>query len=391
MQLSGGEYRNYPISDHEFARRVDHLRDALDDDRLEGIVLYGAHRDYQPADLRYFARWYCVEEETAALFVPREGPTTLLTDAAWDLKRAEMEGYAERVDYAPDLGHSLAATISEFSGRNARIGIAGFKFFPAPTYLTMAGVLSRCAFVDAPDLTGRLRLIKSPAELELMRQASRISDDAMRAGLAVITEGITEQGVAAVSDSAIRAAGAEPSFVTEMGAGPRTAYGTFLPSERPLEKDELAVLDCGARYYGYHGDMCRTVVVGRPSSGQERMLQAVEECVSNTIAAVRPGVSVDTIRGVAAASIKDAGFAEHWWDAFLPHGNGTGQHEMPYGGAHSDLELQEGMVLCIEPGIMVPDQGAVIIEQMIAVTENGAEVLNKLPTNAWEQFNDLPK
>lgn len=64
---------DYPISDQKFAKRVARLRGALDDEGLDGIVLYGAHRDYQPANLRFFARWYCVEEETAALFVPREG------------------------------------------------------------------------------------------------------------------------------------------------------------------------------------------------------------------------------------------------------------------------------------------------------------------------------
>ncbi len=256
--------------------------------------------------------------------------------------------------------------------------------FPAPTYFAMAKALPRCAFADASDVTDRLRLIKSSTELELMRKASNISDAAMREALGVIGQGVTEQHVASVADSAIRATGAEPSFVTEMGAGPRTAYGTFLPSRRPLAKGELAVLDCGARYYGYHGDICRTVVVGRPSPAQERMLQAVEECVSSTIAAVRVGVSVGMIRGVAATCIAKAGFADNWWDAFLPHGIGTGQHEMPKGEKHSNLQLHEGMVLCIEAGLLVPEHGAVIIEQMIAVTQDRAEVLNKLPTNMWE-------
>jgi Xaa-Pro aminopeptidase len=144
------------------------------------------------------------------------------------------------------------------------------------------------------------------------------------------------------------------------------------------------VLDCGARVYGYHGDMCRTVVVGGPAPEQLRKLEAVERAVGEAIAAVRPGVTVGAIRDVAAGSIAESGYGDRWWDAFMPHGNGAGQHEPPNAKDHPDMALREGMVLCIEPGITVPGEGAVIIEQMIAVTADGAEVLNALPTNMWD-------
>lgn len=233
-------------------------------------------------------------------------------------------------------------------------------------------------------MTSDLRMVKSEAELELLRAASRISDEAMAAGLGRVREGNTEVDVAAAAEAVMRSAGTEPSFVTEMGAGPRTALGTFLPSHRTFQQGQLAVLDCGARLHGYHGDMCRTVVVGGPSESQRAMLEAVQSAVEKSIAAIRPGVTVGHIRDVAAGAITDAGFGESWWDAFMPHGNGAGQHEPPNAKQHPDLALREGIVLCIEPGITIPDQGAVIIEQMIAVTSEGAEVLNRLPTNVWD-------
>jgi Xaa-Pro aminopeptidase len=385
MRKAPHAHKDYPINDEEFASRLESLRGVMEAEALDAVITYGAHRDYQPADLRYFARWYCVEEETAALLVPQQGPTVLLTDASWDVERAGAEAYADSVKHAPDLGPALAQSLEHAVGMQGRVGIAGYKFFPAPAYLAMTDGLPDCHFVDASEITGRLRMVKSAAELNLMRQASRISDEGMRAGLDTIADGATEQEVAAAAESAIIAAGAETSFVTEMGAGPRTAYGTFLPGRRRLAEGDIAVLDCGARYYGYHGDMCRTVVVGDPSAAQERMLQAVETAVNESIAAVRPGVTVGAIRDVAAAAIAEAGFGDNWWDAFMPHGNGTGQHEMPNAKEHPDVELQEGMVLCIEPGITLPDEGAVIIEQMIAVTRYGAEVLNKLPTNMWDR------
>ena len=251
-------------------------------------------------------------------------------------------------------------------------------------YLTLAERLPGAALSDAGSLTADLRMVKSPAELELMRAASRISDRAMAAGLAQVRDGAPEIDVAAAAEEVIRRAGAEPSFVTEMGSGPRTALGTFLPGGRTLTAGEFAVLDCGARLHGYHGDMCRTVVVGGASAAQAHKLEAVETAVGEAIAAIRPGVTVGRIRDVAADAIARAGYADNWWDAFMPHGNGTGQHEPPNAKQHPGQPLIEGMVLCIEPGLTFPDQGAVIIEQMIAVGADGASVLNELPTRMWE-------
>ena len=373
-----------PIADSEYAGRIDRVRAGLEETGLAGLIAYGAHRDYQPADLRYLARWYCVEEEQAALFIPASGPTTLLTDASWDVERAQAEAFADEMRHSRDLGSALAALIAGAGAATGTIGIAGYHVFPVPAYLALRERLPDARLVDASDLTANLRIVKSPAELDLMRAASRISDDAMRAGLAVIEEGATETAVAAAAEAVIRAAGAEPSFVTEMGSGARTALGTFLPGSRTLAAGELAVLDCGARLHGYHGDMCRTVVVGGPSAEQRRKLEAVERAVGEAIAAVKPGVTVGAIRDVAAGSIADSGYGDSWWDAFMPHGNGAGQHEPPNAKEHPDMALREGMVLCIEPGITVPGEGAVIIEQMIAVTAGGAEVLNALPTNMWD-------
>jgi Xaa-Pro aminopeptidase len=374
-----------PIADAEYAGRIDRVRAGLAEAGLAGLIAYGAHRDYHPADLRYLARWYCVEEEQAALFIPASGPTTLLTDASWDVERAEAEAFADEMRFSRDLGSALAALVAGAGAATGTIGIAGFPVFPAPAYLALRDRLPDARLVDASDLTATLRIVKSPAELDLMREASRISDEAMRAGLAVIEDGATETAVAAAAEAVIRAAGAEPSFVTEMGSGARTALGTFLPGPRALSSGELAVLDCGARLYGYHGDMCRTVVVGGPSPEQQRKLEAVERAVKDAIAAVKPGVTVGAIRDVAAGSIAESGYGENWWDAFMPHGNGAGQHEPPNAKEHPDMALCEGMVLCIEPGITVPGEGAVIIEQMIAVAADGAEVLNALPTNMWER------
>jgi Xaa-Pro aminopeptidase/Xaa-Pro dipeptidase len=197
----------------------------------------------------------------------------------------------------------------------------------------------------------------------------------MAAGLAEVRDGASEIDVAAAAEEVIRRAGAEPSFVTEMGSGPRTALGTFLPGARTLAAGEFAVLDCGARVHGYHGDMCRTVVVGGASAAQADKLEAVQAAVNETIAAVKPGVTVGAIRDVAARpspapDTATTGGTPSCRTATAPGSTGAQREGAP------DQPLLEGMVLCIEPGVTFADEGAVIIEQMIAVGVSGAEVLN---------------
>ncbi len=163
-----------PITDAEHAGRIAALRDALDRQGLDAIVLYGAHRDYQPADLRYFARWYCVEEETAALFVSRDGPVVLMTTAGWDVERAQAEAYADDMRLTRDMGADLAELVREHGGASAQVGIAGYGYFPAPVYLTLADRL--------PDVTlyRRRRDHRRPADGEepgrARADASRLRD-----------------------------------------------------------------------------------------------------------------------------------------------------------------------------------------------------------------------
>ena len=230
-----------------------------------------------------------------------------------------------------------------------------------------------------------IKLVKSEAEIALLRQAARISDDGVRAGMSQVAEGVMEVEVAAAAEYAIRRAGAELSFATVMGAGRRTADATFFPRRRPMLAGEYVVLDCGARVEGYHGDMCRTVVVGPPSAEQRRVLEAVEQCVNAAIDAARPGATVRDVHAAARRSVTEAGLGDHWWGYYMPHGAGTGQHELPAGLDDADLVLVPGMVMCIEPGVALPGVGGVILEQMVAIGETGAETLNALPLDLWDR------
>jgi Xaa-Pro aminopeptidase len=371
------------IADSEIATRVARLQRELSERGLAAAICFGAHRDYFPADLRYLARWSCTDEETSYVFVPVEGESILITDAEWDLERAQTEAFAGTVVLDPRPADTLTTLVRRHAA-GGRVGISGMDGFPVSVYLPLTAACDGVEFEDIGDVVTALRLVKSPAEIALIREAARISDVGMRAGIGLIREGTPEAVAAAAAEHAIRATGAELSFVTVMGAGPRTAQATFFPTAREMRAGELAVLDCGARVDGYHGDMCRTVTVGPPSALQRSMLEAVEMAVDAAVAAARPGALVGTVTAAAEQVVSEAGFGEYWWGYYMPHGAGAGQHEPPGGLADADMRLVAGMVLCVEPGIAMPGEGAVILEQMLHVTEAGAEVLNDLPLALWD-------
>ena len=202
---------------------------------------------------------------------------------------------------------------------------------------------------DATALTADLRMVKSPAEVALLAEAARISDLGMAAGLEAVRDGAREVEMAAAAEHAIRAAGAELSFTTVAGSGPRTALGTFLPGDRPMRAGEAVVLDCGARVHGYHGDMCRTVAVGEPAPELERALEAGAGAVEAGIAAARPGALVGDLREAARGAVTAAGLGDAWWGEFMPHGAGTGQHDPPTATATRPARWSRGWCCASSP------------------------------------------
>jgi Xaa-Pro aminopeptidase len=371
------------LRDAEIDGRVSRLQELMDEHGFSVLVCYGAHRDWVPADLWYLARWSCIDEEMSYVVVPRSGPTVLVTDAEWDLERAKDEAYAGEVLFDPAPGALLADLVRSQSWSDGRVGISGLAFFPAPVYLSFSAALETDDIADATWLTSLQRTIKSEGELELLREAARISDIGMAAGLRAAQEHATEVQVATAAESAIRAEGAEISFTTVAGSGPRTALTTFLPSDREIASGDLVVLDCGARVAGYHGDMCRAIVVGGPDPQQLRLLEAARDAVAAATQAARPGVKIRDVHTAARTAVEEAGLGEHFWGYYMPHGIGAGQHETPLGLQDADLVMDEGMVVCVEPGIAVPSVGGVVLEQMIAIGSDGAETLNTLPLELW--------
>lgn len=346
------------------------------------MLAYGAHLDYAPGDLTYLASWRCIEDGTACLFVPVDGPSVLLVDTPSEVERAREEAYADdiRIGNFPD---DLAGLIPH-EGRRTHLGVTNFRILPAWIATRLRKLRSDVMLVDAAEITRELRMIKSRHELRLLTEAAELTAVAIETALKEVEPGRSEAEIAASAEFTIRATGAELAFTTVMGSGPRTATGTFFPTARRVEAGDVLVLDCGARVEGYHGDMCRTVVVGPPTSVQRARLEAVALAVDLAVSSATPGVRIGDIQDAARQAIEDAGLGDYWWGYFMPHGAGTGQHEYPTGTSGRDEIVQEGMVLCIEPGITIPGEGAYILEDMVVIDRLRARKMASLRLDLWQ-------
>jgi len=229
-----------------------------------------------------------------------------------------------------------------------------------------------------------LRQVKTTGEIALIREACRIADAAASHIRRFIQPGLREREVAAELEWFMKQQGAEkPSFDTIVASGPRGALPHGKASEKVIVAGELVTLDFGAQYQGYCSDMTRTfLVAGRYEHPEQSPLYAVYQTVLEAqlaaIAAVRPGVACHTVDAAAREHISRAGYGQNFGHN-TGHAIGIDVHEDPRFSPTDATLLRPGMLLTVEPGIYLDNEGGVRIEDVVLVTETGAEVLYRMP------------
>ncbi|WP_436346938.1 M24 family metallopeptidase [Natronorubrum sp. FCH18a] len=251
----------------------------------------------------------------------------------------------------------------------------------------------------ASDVLEDLRVRKDEVELDALRRAGAIAD---RVSLEIRSRGddlvgTTEAELAAEIERLLAAeGGGKPAFETIVASGPNGARPHHHSGDREIERGDPIVLDFGAFVDAdleagtgrYPGDQTRTVVVGEPSAEYERVHEVVREAQHAAVDAVEPGVTADAIDRAARTVIEAAGYG----DAFVHrtgHGVGLEVHEPPYIVDSNDRELEPGMVFSVEPGVYLEGEFGVRIEDLVVVTEDGAERLNDSP-RGWETGGTHP-
>ncbi|HEY6348138.1 MAG TPA: Xaa-Pro peptidase family protein [Candidatus Angelobacter sp.] len=224
-------------------------------------------------------------------------------------------------------------------------------------------------------LIEELRTIKDHDEIEQIRAAVLLAASLFQTALNTIRAGVTENLVAGELELQARRGGAEAmSFETIVAAGSRSALPHGRASMQPISAGEFIILDYGVILAGYCSDMTRTDHVGRASRLHRKMYDAVREAQLASIESVRPGVEAGDVDQAGRGLLKKAGYGAYFTHS-TGHGVGIEVHEAPRLAKGQNQKLVPGMVITIEPGIYIPEQGGVRIEDMVLVTETGYEVL----------------
>ncbi len=208
-------------------------------------------------------------------------------------------------------------------------------------------------------------------ELLHIMTASAMGDACFEHMLDFIRVGMTERTVAAEIDETLRKLGGERSaFPTICVSGRRTDLPHGVPGEKTLEEGDFLTMDYGTTVHGYCGDMTRTVALGWVSPKQRKVYETVKEAQDLGLSLLRPGMSSQWVDGRVRDHIKKAGFGE-----FFIHGTGHGVgrevHEVPYINQSTDSQLKEHMAVTVEPGIYIPGEFGVRIEDLAIITSFG--------------------
>lgn len=224
-----------------------------------------------------------------------------------------------------------------------------------------------------------LRAVKDAAEIAAIRAASALADEAFEALLAGGLVGRTERELALRLENEMRARGARrPSFETIVAAGPHGALPHATARDVEVERGQLVVIDWGAELDGYCSDCTRTVATGPLDAPAQEVYELVLEAQIAGLGAVRAGEAASDVDGVARAIIDGAGHGEAFGHG-LGHGVGLVVHETPRLSQRSKDVLRAGNVVTIEPGIYLAGRFGIRIEDLVAVTDEGCEVLTSVP------------
>ncbi|MFI6027576.1 M24 family metallopeptidase [Amycolatopsis magusensis] len=318
-------------------------------------------------------------ERLTALVVPAEGTPALV------LPKLEAPGYADVPTDALGVelhtwvdGEDAYRLVAGLLGKPGRVAVSDFT--PALHVLGLRGAIAGAEQVLAGPVIRELRMRKDAAEIESLRQAGAAIDRVHARVAEWLKPGRTEAEVGADIAAAIVEEGHSEAAFVIVGSGPNGASPHHDVSDKVIEDGDVVVVDIGGPLPdGYNSDSTRTYVLGEPRDADVAETYAVlQRAQRAAVEAVRPGATAESIDAAARDLIADAGFGEYFIHR-TGHGIGLDVHEEPYIIKGNALALEPGMAFSVEPGIYQAGRWGARIEDIVVVTETGAESVNNRP------------
>ncbi len=338
------------------------LRQALIDQNVDAILITN----------EYNRRYMTGFTGTAGVAVVSQNDAVFITDFRYT-EQAAVQVKDFRIE------QHKGTIFEEVAKQVALMGVKTLAFEKDAMHYGTYEVYKAAVKADFVPLSGvieKIRLIKSQEEINIIKVACEIADNAFTHILNFIKPGITELDVSNELEFFMRKQGAtSSSFDIIVASGLRSALPHGVATDKVIETGDFVTLDFGAYYNGYISDITRTVAVGQPSEKLVEMYNAVLESQLLALEKVGPGMTGAQADAVARDYLKSKGLGEAFGHS-LGHGIGLEVHEGPGLNFRTEVVLEPNMTVTIEPGAYIPGVGGVRIEDDILITETGNEILN---------------
>jgi len=356
-----------------FRNRMKKLRERLETGPLDTLWII------QPENRRYLSGFKAndgqLTESSGSLLITKTA-SLLVTDS-----RYTTEAETEAVDFeVVTLKKGLADGLPELL---ARLGARKLGFEENHVTFGLHQELTKKLNKLSPPvrlfplkgLVEELREVKDRDEINAMHASSNLMSEILAEVFEELEPGLTEKQIAWRIEGLAREGGADGlAFPSIVASGPNSALPHAVPTDRRIRAGEPITFDVGVKVNGYCCDMTRTLFLDDPTPKFKKIYKTVRRAQLAALEQIRPGVKSTLPDSTARRIIRDAGFGDYFGHS-LGHGVGLATHEGPRLGPDKPVELKEGMVVTDEPGIYIPRQGGVRLEEMVVIEKNGARIL----------------
>lgn len=360
-----------PITREEYLQRQETARRYMREAGIDAIFLTGG------ASVQYFtnAQWG-LSERLFALVFPAKG------ELAWVAPAFEKGRALEQIKFGEDVRtwqedespYQIVASILKDRGiTTGKLGVEETVRFVFSDGVAKAAPAMKLTSADP--VTARCRRVKSAHEIELIRLANKITLQAFEVALRTMKEGMTNtelSGKVAAAHQELGARGGAMVLFAEHSASP---HGTVTPQK--LRRGDIVLVDGGCSVQNYASDITRTTIFGKPTEKHLKVFDIVKRAQAAALKSARPGVACEDVDAAARKVIIDAGFGPDYkyFTHRLGHGLGMEGHEWTYLVRGNKTRLEPGMTFSDEPGVYIPGEFGVRCEDIMVITENGAELL----------------
>lgn len=346
----------------EYRRRVSKVRQELKNIKAGSFIATGVENVRYLTGFRGHDSWAMVLPKTVIL----------ITDSRYT-EQARGECVGCRIIERKDGLVKTAAALLEKQTYIKTVGVE--DSCPLSLFKTLRKELP-VQVIPLKNAVENVRLLKTEGEIQLLRKASRIAFDAMDWALGLLMPGMTERQLTALYEYRVSEYKAKVGFDTIICFGPNGSRNHHQPGERKLRKNDTILIDFGVNYEGYISDMTRSYAFGKVTDFYRKVYQTTARAQAAAIEKIHAGVKMNDVDSAARRVIEESGLPVYGHGT--GHGIGLQVHENPYlTKTDKKGRLQAGQIITVEPGIYLPGQLGVRLEDDVLVTETGPEIISR--------------